>query len=442
MKGFWSVLKFTFLSRFRSKSFLVITILFALLISIGINLPSIIESFSNDKATKIGMFMDEEIYPQLKEHFAEQKPISIDIVEYKDQGSIKANEAYARDRVANKEVKGFLLEDKLQVKDSKSQGAEFPSFVYLSRESFMQQGDKTTLQSALQALKFNATVKDLGLTKDQLERLNAPVVVDSIQVEDGGGTTGSGGEPPDTGKTESEQILSYIMVYVLMTLLFMAITMYGNMTAAEITGEKSSRVMEILITSVSPLKQMFGKVFGMFLLGTLQMLIFISMAVINLNLPNNKSFFDSVDIHFADIPGMLYVYFVIFYLLGFFLYVMLFAAIGSVVSRTEDLGQAILPVTFLALGAFYIGIYGINAPTSAFTRVCSFIPFFTPNVMFLRIGMSGVPAWEIWLSIGIMLISILFSGWLSAKIYRAGVLMYGKRPSLKELSKALRTYKG
>ncbi|MCL6458961.1 MAG: ABC transporter permease [Gorillibacterium sp.] len=434
MKGFMSVLKFTFLSRFRSKSFLIVTILFALLISIGINLPSIIDSFSNEsKATKIGMFADEDVYPALRDYFKEQETPPIVIIQYEDQGSAKQNEAYARDRVAAKETKGFLLADK-------TQADEFPSFVYLSRDSFMQQGDKETLQAALQNLKFNATVKDLGLTTEQLNRLNAPVKVDPIQVEVGNstGTTSTTGDQPDTGKTESEQVFSYIMVYVLMTLLFMAITMYGNMTAAEITAEKSSRVMEILITSVSPLKQMFGKVFGMFLLGVLQMVIFALLAVINLNLPNNKSYFDSINIHFSDVPGMLYVYFAIFYLLGFFLYVILFAAIGSVVSRTEDLGQAIMPITFLALGAFYIGIYGINAPTSTFTRVCSFIPFFTPNIMFLRIGMSGVATWEIWLSILIMLVSIAFFGWLSSKIYRAGVLMYGKRPSFKEIFRAMK----
>ncbi|WP_058302714.1 ABC transporter permease [Gorillibacterium timonense] len=436
MRGFWTVLKFTFMNRVKAKSFISTTIIFALLIAAGVNAPSVISHFSGDKTTNVGVFADSTISPALIEHFKKDDPKLV-LIEYPDKGSLSANEEFAKTAVLNKEVKGFL------VKQPAKEG-EFPAFRYLSEGTFTQTGPSSKLQSALQIIKANEVVKEFNLTDEQVTKLNTPVSLESIQITSGssGGGTGNVDGPGAEGKTPSEQLMSYILVYALMILLFMALSMYGNMTASEITAEKSSRVMEVLITSVSPLKQMFGKVFGMFLLGVAQIALFIAVAVINLNLPNNRDFFASNDLDFSSIDPMLYVYFVLFYLLGFFLYVILYAAMGSIVSRTEELGQAVMPITLLSLAGFYIGIYGINAPMGTFIRVCSFIPFFTPNIMFLRIGMlSNVPAWEIWLSIAILIASILFFGWLSAKIYRTGVLMYGKRPSIKEIRKAMKAYK-
>ncbi|MEO3946567.1 ABC transporter permease [Gorillibacterium sp. CAU 1737] len=433
MRGFWTVFKFTFLNRMKSKSFLVTTILFAVLIAAGINAPNVISSFSKGSTTTVGVFADTTISPALIQYFKDKGDTKLTIAEYPDQGSAAANEEFAKKQVFDKEVKGFLV-----VQSAKE--GQFPSFRYLSQGTFMQSGPSTKLEVALQEIKLSETVKELKLTTEQVALLNAPVDFEPIQVDAGSSDTPSHGTA-GAGKTPSEQLVSYILVYALMILLFMALSMYGNMTASEITAEKSSRVMEVLITSVAPLKQMFGKVFGMFLLGVMQITVFILVAVINLNLPSNRDFFISNDLDFGSIDPMLYVYFVLFYLLGFFLYVILYAAMGSIVSRTEDLGQAVMPITLLSLAAFYIGLFGINAPANTFIRVTSFIPFFAPNVMFLRIGMSGVPTWEIWLSIGILVLSILFLGWLSAKIYRTGVLLYGKRPTIKEIRKAMKAYK-
>ena len=100
-----------------------------------------------------------------------------------------------------------------------------------------------------------------------------------------------------------------------------------------------------------------------------------------------------------------------------------------------------MPLTMLSLAAFYVGIFGTSQPNASFVEITSFIPFFTPFVMFLRIGLSDPALWEVLLSLGILLATILVLGWLSAKIYRTGVLMYGKRPTIKELVKAMKAYK-
>nr|WP_313778267.1 ABC transporter permease [Paenibacillus larvae] len=110
------------------------------------------------------------------------------------------------------------------------------------------------------------------------------------------------------------------------------------------------------------------------------------------------------------------------------------------VSRTEELGQAVMPVMFLVIISFFIASFGMQNPNSTLVTVMSFIPFFSPLIMFLRIGLSDPALWEILISIGIMFASIGILAWLSAKIYRAGVLMYGKRPSFKELRKAMKSF--
>jgi ABC-2 type transport system permease protein len=143
----------------------------------------------------------------------------------------------------------------------------------------------------------------------------------------------------------------------------------------------------------------------------------------------------------SEIPFELLVYFIIFYIAGYFLYATVFAAIGSLVSRTEDVGQAIMPVTFVIVAGFMIAMYGLQQPNAPFVAIMAFVPFFAPLIMFLRIGLGDPAIWEIWLSIAILVAAIIGMGWLSAKIYRTGVLMYGKRPSWKELRRAMRAYK-
>jgi ABC-2 type transport system permease protein len=333
-----------------------------------------------------------------------------------------------KERVKNKEIKGYL--------DFETEGRTFPAVTYKS-EKLMDTGRTSSLSGALQAIKADIILSDANLTEEQRTALAEPVRVETVQI-----TTAEGaGSIGDQGKTVEEQALAFGLVYALIIVLFMGIMITGQLIATEITAEKSSRVMEILVTSVAPLTQMFGKIFGMFLVGLLQIGIYAAVVVINVMLPHNQEMLKELDLNLSSVDPMLLVFAVIFYLLGYFLYSTLYAAVGSIVSRTEELGQAVVPLTMLSLAAFYIGIFGIQQPQSSFVEVTSFIPFFTPFVMFLRIGLADPALWEVLLSLGLLLASILVLGWLSAKIYRTGVLMYGKRPSIKELIKAMKAYK-
>lgn len=426
MRELLTVIKFTFLNRVKSKPFVVTSIIFAILLSAAGNLPSIISYFSSsDEVKRIGMFEGQsEISVMVQTYFANDETAGLDIVLMPDQGSAEANAEMAKEKLKEGEVSGFL-----EVVPA-AEGA-FPHFVYKSKSTSSFGTSPSSLRAGLEAVKTELIVRDMGLSDAQKTLFASPILIQEMNVN----------MSEESNKSPTEQVVAYFLVYALVILLFMSIMMYGNMIATEITSEKSSRVMEILISSISPLKQMFGKVFGMFLLGISQLIFYGVVVVVNISLPHNSSVLGDLNFNLSEIPVSLVVYFVIFFLLGFFLYAILYAAIGSLVSRTEDLGQAIMPLTFLALGGFYIGIFGLNTPTATFVEVTSYIPFFTPIVMFLRIGMAEPATWEILLSIGLLVATILLLGWLAAKMYRVGVLMYGKRPSMKEVFKAIKEMK-
>jgi len=425
-----TVVAFTLRNKLRTKAFIITTVIIALILSVGVNLPSIISQFKSDKATNIGYI--ETAYPdvtaELTSYYGGMEKPDLQLVPFPDAGSEEANEKALKAAIADKRIKGYLM-----FQENKKTG--FPDVTYKS-EALLDTGNSSSLSAALQHVKMSLILKGSNLTEEQRTALFSPVEIDTIQISatEGAGSIGD-------GKTDDERNLAMGLVYALIILLFMGTMITGQLIASEITAEKSSRVMEILITSVSPLKQMFGKIIGMLIVGLTQIAVYIAVFLINVNLPQNKDALADMNIDLSKIDPMLLVYAVIFYLLGYFLYATLFAAVGSIVSRTEDLGQAVMPITFLSLAGFYIGLFGMTQPDAAFVKVTSFIPFFTPFIMFLRLGLTDPAVWEVLLALGLLVAFILFFGWLSAKIYRTGVLMYGKRPSIKELRKAMKAYK-
>lgn len=420
-----AVMSFTLKNKLKSKAFIVTTVIIGLLIAVFVHLPLIIEAFSSEEPDRIGMTEDESgLAVQLKQYFEQQSNPAIEIVILPQQGTAAADLAQAREEIESGELKGYLqLSD-----DNRQEEHAFPSFVFHSKGT-MEFSIRSSLERALQAIKMEQMVDELGLSRQQIAALTSPVSIQNVQIT----------SEAKEGRSETEVVIAYILVYAFLIILFMAVAMYGNMIASEVTAEKSSRVMEVLISTVSPVKQMFGKIFGTCILGMLQLAVFIIIALAGLSLPYNRAALSGLNLNLSDIPFSLFAYFVIFYLLGFFLYGTVFAAIGSIVSRTEDLGQALMPITVLILAGFYIGLFGLNAPNAGWISAVSYFPFFTPLLMFMRIGMTEPPFWQIGLSILIMLASILLMGWLAAKIYRTGVLMYGKRPRWNELWKAMRS---
>jgi ABC-2 type transport system permease protein len=153
----------------------------------------------------------------------------------------------------------------------------------------------------------------------------------------------------------------------------------------------------------------------------------------------DEGFFSFFGFGSTDISTIIYA--IIFALLGYFLYATLAACLGSVVSKIEDVQQMISPMTMLVVIAFMIAMFGLGNPSASYITITSFIPFFTPMIMFLRVGMLEVPFWEIAISIALLILTIVLLGIIGAKIYRGGVLMYGSSKSLKSIKNALQLSK-
>ena len=222
--------------------------------------------------------------------------------------------------------------------------------------------------------------------------------------------------------------------------LYMVILLYGQMVATNVATEKSSRAMEVLITSAKPTSMMFGKVIASCLAGFIQIVAVFGSAILFYNL--NKSYWGDnpiVDSVF-NIPPELLVYMLVFFVLGFLIYAFLFGAVGSTASRLEDINTSVMPLTMLFIIAFVVVMFSMGSGDidNTLMVVCSYIPFTSPMSMFTRIAMSTVPWYEIAISIAILIGSTVGVGVLSAKIYRVGVLMYGTTPKISSIIKAIR----
>lgn len=430
MNNTWTVIRFTFMNKVKTKSFLVTTLIFAILLSVGINLPYLIQLFTGDgdsgskAAERIGLVygQQQELATELDSSWGELTT-NYELVRYDTEDQ----------QVLSQDMNNGIIEGYL--KFEAQEGSMFPAVIYTAGDDGMDIEFQSNLQAALQIIKTRSIAQDLNLTDEQINEINAPVQVEARSIDaDNAGST-------DDSAFSAADAMDYVVVYALVILFFFTLMSTGNMIASEVTTEKSSRIMEILITSVSPLSQMFGKVIGMLLLGLFQIAMFGVVVAVNLMLPHNVEVLSELNLDISAIDPSLLVLGLVFYILGYFLYAVLYAAVGSIISRTEDLGQAIMPLTMIALVAFYIAIFSLSTPNSTLLKVSSFIPFTSPTTILVRAGLGEVPMWEIAASLIILIVSILVFGWLSAKIYRTGVLLYGKRPSLKELMKAMKAYK-
>lgn len=244
------------------------------------------------------------------------------------------------------------------------------------------------------------------------------------------------GEVESLGK---DQMKNFFYTYIMIFALYMVIILYGQMVAMSVATEKSSRAMELLITSAKPINMMFGKVLAACVAGLVQLVAIFGSALVFYNV--NKAYWGDNGIidSIFNIPPGLFLYMLVFFLLGFLIYAFLYGAISSTVSKLEDINTAVQPVTFLFVIGFVVVMFSMSSTNvdNVIMKLCSYIPFTSPMAMFTRIAMSTVPWYEIAISIGILIGSTFGIGILSAKIYRVGVLMYGNPPKIGSLIKAV-----
>ncbi|PTY78415.1 hypothetical protein B5V89_10445 [Heyndrickxia sporothermodurans] len=415
MNRFGIMLGHAYMSKLKSKSFIITTVIMLIGVLILGNMNRIIDLFSGgDTKDKIAVIDESSsVFGPLQQQL---KSINKDIQLIK----VDKSEADLQKAVNNKKYKAYLI---ISLDQSKLPKAVYKAPTLTNTELSGQ------LAQALQTVKASMAAAQLNLSADKLALLNSPVAFKEVSLE-------------NNAKSAEELAQARGLVYILLFAIYFAVIFYASMVGMEIATEKASRVMEILISSASPTQQMFAKIIGGALLGLTQMAFLLAVAyfTIKQNLGEMEGgFFEFFG--FSDIKASTIIYAIVFFLLGYLLFATLAAFLGSLVSRIEDAQQMMMPMTFIVMIGFFIAMSGLNNPSAGFVTVTSYIPFFTPMIMFLRVGMLDLPLWVGLSGVAVLIISIIIMAIIGARIYRGGVLMYGKSNSLKNIKKALQLSK-
>ncbi|MFD1414198.1 ABC transporter permease [Oceanobacillus jeddahense] len=411
MNRFWTIVGHTYFSRVKSKSFIITTAI-TLAIIIGLaNLPSIIDIFSGeDESDQIAVIDESGIYMEYLQEDGISEGTGVAFEHF------EGTEEEAKQSVTDEKFDGLLV---ITTDENNLPEGDY----YANRIS--DTGEQIEIEQILQQLKVVVGTQEAGIDQQTLDTIYAPVTLQTEQLD-------------DSARTAEEMNQSRGLVYVMLFILYMTVLIYGQMIATDVATEKSSRVMELLISSAPPIMHMFAKIIGIAFLGLTQIIILLGGGYFAI-----QANADSMAGEFFEVMGLtnndpvIYIYAIIFFLLGYFLYATLAAMLGSLVSRIEDVNQLITPMIMVIVVAFVLAMMGLSMPDTTLITVTSYIPFFAPMIMFLRIGMLNIPFWEIALSIGILVITIALFAALAARVYKGGVLMYGKSGSLKDLKRAI-----
>jgi ABC-2 type transport system permease protein len=377
-----------------------------------------------------------------------------------DESGIISEALISSDQILYESLNGMDLEDaKTTSNSNKAYGLLHVPDLALEDVSekikfYSKESPSLSLISSLES-KIEKRIGELKLKKMgvDLSKISASKTYVNINQEDFEGVK--------TSKAGS--FLKLIFGAVAGYLLFMFIIIYGNLIMRSVIEEKSSRIIEVIISSVKPIQLMLGKIFGTSLAGITQFAIWVILIAI---LSFAASNFFGIDLSanpqqemmtaavsdvnanselqalIAELHSLplinLIVAFVLFFVGGYLLYSSLYAAIGAAVDNETDTQQFLMPVVILLVVGFYVGFFtALEDPHGTISVVFSYIPFTSPIVMLIRIPF-GVPIWEQILSLSVLIFSFLVTVWIAAKIYRVGILMHGKKPSYKDLIKWLK----
>jgi len=227
----------------------------------------------------------------------------------------------------------------------------------------------------------------------------------------------------------------YISSMIFLIILYMTIILYGTSMMRGVIEEKSSRIVEIMLSSTNSFRLLLGKLFGVGAVGLVQYLIWATMASVVFFLATRSM---PAIAEYINISPLVLFYFVVFFVVGFFTFSTLYTAVGSMCSDMQDAQSLSMPVTLMMVLPFFISFMVIRDPTTEIARILSLLPFFAPLIMFLRISLVMPPLWEILASLLINFVTIILITWIAARIYRVGILMYGKRPTVPEMFRWIR----
>ncbi|OJD81247.1 ABC transporter permease [Bacillus paramycoides] len=398
MSSFWTIFLQNYKSKVKSKSYISLTIIISMLIIGLLNVDRIYDFFvGNEEENVVVVTEQEELYTTIHQVF-KNVDSKLNVKHSKDKQKAESG-------VKKGEYKYAVVVEEL---DNKQLNATYMA------ETDVNQEDVTKVQTILSQIQSSNFAQQLNLSQDDLKVLTTPVEIQTKTVSD----KVKGGE-----HKASVAILINIFIF----LNYLMILMYATQLATDVATEKSSRVMELVVSSISPTKHLYAKLFSTLLAGITQIIIWGLIAFVGYKTAIKGSKNDILNgIDLNSFAPTLVVYGIIFFTLGFLLYGSLSCLFGSIISRIEEASQAVMPLTIMLLAALYIALYGISNPSSSLITITSYIPFFTPIVMLVRIGFLNIPVWEVALALAILLATICMMIGLTSRVYRGGVLLYGK----------------
>lgn len=415
-------------NRVTKKSFLFLTLLTPFLFAALIIVPLKLAQLDTDEEMPIAVVDMTGLYADV---FAnEENSIMFDVIVSPNADS----ENFRREN--SEDYRAFVVIDK--------DLAEDPTGVKIYSENALSQDVQSSIETLLSQYVEHQKLTSYNIEgiEQMIENAKTQVRAQTFKMDDGGEE-----EIADT-------TIASLIGILTTTLIYMFIFISGSQVMQSVVQEKVNRIVEVMICSVKPWELMFGKIIGVALVCLTQIAIWIvltmifvgvgaDMAGLSLSEMNGNIQQGGVDISEAQSVinsvmsvnwSLIVITFIVYFIGGYLLYASLFAAVGAAVDNESDTSQFMLPVTLLLIFALYAGIYSAKNPDGPLAFWCSIIPLTSPIVMMVRIPFD-VPAWEIATSLGLLALSVVVMVWLSAKIYRVGILMYGKKPSWREILK-------
>ncbi len=437
MRKILSVIKKEYIQIVRTKGFIIGTILGPVMMAVLIVVPVIMSTVAVDKQKTIGVVdLSREIFLDLDTKLGQEdyrlddgfRRYVLRKTELLPGVRVDELKKELNEKVLNGELSAYILipEDVLEVEDTetaaKKEKSEDRDMEYVAQHTTDIQ-ELAELNKALNSVIIEKRLRKGGLDPQKVSQYIKQVRLTPIKV---------------TKKGEEKDMMGTFMVsYFLALILYMAIFIYGAVIMRGVIEEKSSKVVEVILSSIKPFQLLLGKILGIGAVGLTQFSIW---AVFGLAATQFSQTLipAGADFNLVSIPAYIFVYFVVFFILGYFLYGTLYAAVGSMVSSEKEAQQLMMPITMFLVLPLLLLIFVIRSPDSALSVFLSMFPLFAPIIMMLRVSVLLPPFIQVGGAIVLLILAVLVMTWLAAKIFRVGILMYGKPPKFAEIIRWLR----
>lgn len=409
MRDLLTVAEFTIKEAVKRKSFIISNIIIIAIIILGFNVPNIINSFSgedNEEKTKILIIDEGNIFG------SELISLNQDEDEYTYTMSKQdLTQEEIKQKLENEEIDACV---RLKKEDGKIK------IDYIVKSLMMGESIPQSLIENFQTQYTAAQIEKAGLTQEQLKAMFTEFEVNAIQTDE---NAGSG---------------NVLVMMLLSIVLFLAIYYCAYQVSTSITTEKTSKIMETLVTSTSPRAIVLGKTIGIGLVGLIQVIVISVIAIISANVFLPEGILGAI-FDMSNITVSLGIITLVYFILGYFTYSFLYALTGSMVSKPEDIQSANGPVAMIVIIGFYLSYFSMMNPTSSINKFAAIFPFSSPFCMPFRILMGSANPQEIAISIAVLIITILIIAKVSIKVYSSAILNTGTKMSLKDILKMYKT---